>query len=102
MNLKLFTGVRGMDLFEEELTYQGTGQRRIYAGKKVLRILSKKFQFHKSRSGKWYRLTSAKDLVPKDFFEYGTIRHISGVDYHNLTEASIREALEAFIPKSQS
>lgn len=52
---RIYTGVGGMDLFEEAFEKR-LGFKRVYIGKKVPRFLRiNKFTILKSRTGKWYR-----------------------------------------------
>lgn len=54
--IRLYTGIGGMELFEEAFE-KHAGLKRIYIGKKVLRILrTSKAVIKKSYSGRYYKL----------------------------------------------
>lgn len=68
-NIRLYTGAGGMDVFEEAMQEQ-VGLKRIYLGKKVLRILRKtKTPIMKSAyTGRWYKLMGLKKSIEE--FKY--------------------------------
>jgi hypothetical protein len=68
--IKIYTGVGGMDLFEEAME-EHAGLKRVYIGKKVPRILRKlPISIKKSLSGRYYRLISTKKLIRPEDIKY--------------------------------
>lgn len=55
--VRMYTGVGGADMFEEEVEFKLTGKRRVYIGMKVARFLRRgKGLIRKSHSGRYYKM----------------------------------------------
>lgn len=54
--VKLYTNDYGYDLFEENIEKQTSGTKRIYLGKKVMRLLRINSKIFKSASGRYFKI----------------------------------------------
>lgn len=62
-SIRLYTGVGGYELFQEAME-ASAGLKRIYIGKKVMRILRRlKTPIRKSVSGRYYKLISDGQIL---------------------------------------
>ena len=69
-NITIHTGAGGMDMFEEAFEKE-VGITRIYMGRKVMRILKKKFPYiRKSHTGRYFRTNSSIQYVDTDKFSW--------------------------------